>query len=388
MTDQAPRLPELVERAEVVARDVLRPNIDEEDRDALWPEPGMRALGTMGLLGLNAPTSVGGHGLGLEALASITRVLARENPSAALCFGMHCVGTAVIGAKATPAQRDALLTPIAQGSHITTLALSEPGTGSHFWFPETQIRPDGDGYVVDGVKSFVTSGGRADSYVMSTVAATEAADGDGVFSAVLVEAGSPGLEWQEEWRGFGMRGNASRSVRLEGVRIPRDHLLGEEGDQLWYVFEVVAPYFLIAMAGTYLGIAEAAVDIAAEHLGSRRHTHTGELLGSHPRLSAELGSMWIDLESARQLVFSAARRADAAAPDGLPGVLACKAAATRAAVDLTNRAMTLVGGLGYRENSHLSRLLRDARAGHVMAPTTYVLEAWLGRALLGMPLLS
>jgi isovaleryl-CoA dehydrogenase len=388
MTDQPPRLPELVERAESVARDVLRPNIDEEDRDALWPEPGMRALGAMGLLGLNAPTSVGGHGLGLEALAAITRVLARENPSAALCFGMHCVGTAAIGAKATAAQREAFLSPIAQGDHITSLALSEPGTGSHFWFSETQIRPDGDHYALDGVKSFVTSGGHADSYVMSTVAATDAPDGDGIFSAVVVEAGTPGLEWQEEWRGFGMRGNASRTVRLEGVRIPRGHLLGEEGDQLWYVFEVVAPYFLVAMAGTYLGIAEAAVDIAAEHLGSRRHTHTGELLGSHPRLSGELGSMWIDLESARQLVFSAARRADAGAPDGLPGVLACKAAATRAAVELSNRSMTLVGGLGYRENSHLSRLLRDARAGHVMAPTTYVLEAWLGRALLGMPLLS
>jgi isovaleryl-CoA dehydrogenase len=382
------RLPELVERAETVARDILRPNVEEEDRDALWPEPGMRALAATGLMGLNAPVSAGGHGLGLEALVSVARVLARENPSAALCYAMHCVGTAVIAAKATPTQQERFLEPIAAGRHITTLALSEPGTGSHFYFPETRLEAQSSGYLVDGVKSFITNGGHADSYVIST-AATDGGDaGEGMFSAVLVEADSPGMEWQEAWRGFGMRGNSSRTVRLDRVRVPGDHLLGDVGDQHWYVFEVVVPYFLCAMAGTYLGIAEAAVDLAAEHLGSRRHSHTGDLLGANPTLAAELGSMWIELESARQLVLSSARRGDAAAVDALPGILACKAAATGAAVDLTNRAMTLMGGIGYLENSQLSRLLRDARAGHVMGPTTHVLETWLGRALLGMPLLQ
>ncbi len=381
------RLTELIERAEIVARDVLRPNVEEEDREALWPEPGMRALAASGLMGLNAPVSAGGLGQGLEALVCMARVLARENASAALCYAMHCVGTAVIGAKASKVQQERFLEPIAAGEHITTLALSEPGSGAQFYFPETAVRPAPDGYVLDGVKSFVTNGGQADSYVISTAAA-DAAAGEGVFSVVLVGADSAGLSWGEPWQGFGMRGNSSRTVELEGVRVGSDSLLGREGDQLWYVFEVVTPYFLAAMAGTYLGIAEAAVDLAAEHLGSRRHSHTGDLLGANPILSSELGSMWIKLESTRQLVLYSARRADAAAADGLSGILACKAAATEAAVDLTNRAMTLVGGLGYRENSHLSRLLRDARAGHIMAPTTQVLETWLGRALLGMPLLQ
>jgi isovaleryl-CoA dehydrogenase len=392
MTPEALRLPELLERAEAVAREVLRPNVEREDREARWPEAGMRALAASGLMGLHVPVSVGGHGLGLEGLVNISRVLARENPSAALCYAMHCVGTAVIAAKATAYQRSRFLEPIAAGEHITTLALSEPGTGSHFYLPESSIEPAGDDFIVRGVKSFVTNGAQADSYVVSTVAGagtgvdTEAAEG--VFSAVVVEQGAQGLRWGPEWRGFGMRGNSSRTATLDGVRVPREHLLGEEGDQLWYVFEVVTPYFLAAMAGTYLGIAEAAVDIAAEHLGSRRHSHTGDLLGANLRLAGDLGNMWIDLESARQLVLSAARRGDADAADALAGVLACKVAATRVAVDLTNRAMTLVGGIGFQENSHLSRLLRDARAGHIMAPTTQVLETWLGRSLLGMPLLQ
>ena len=382
------RLPELIARAEAVARDVLRPNAEREDREALWPEPGMRALAEAGLMGLNAPPAVGGHGLGMEALVELSRVLAHENPSAALCYAMHCVGTATIAARATPEQTERFLRPIAAGEHITTLALSEPGSGSDFYLPETRLEREGDEYVVRGVKSFVTNGDHADSHVMSTVGVEEAARDSGVFSTIVVETSAPGLEWQAPWSGFGMRGNASRSVELNGVRVPRSNLLGEEGDQLWYVFEVIAPYFLAAMAGTYVGIAEAAVEIAAEHLGSRRHSHTGALLGGHATLAGDLGGMWIQLESARQLVRSAARRGDAGASDALPGVLACKAAASDAAVELTNGAMTLVGGIGYRENSRLSRLLRDARASHVMAPTTHALQIWLGRALMGMPLLQ
>lgn len=387
MPATAARLSELLERVEAITRDVVRTNAEREDREALWPEPAMRALAEAGLMGLNAPRDAGGHGLGLEALVRVSRVLAHENPSAALCFAMHCVGTATIAAKATADQKQRFLEPIAAGEHITTLALSEPGSGSDFYIPETRLEDEGEHYVVHGVKSFITNGDHADSHVMST-AAREADRGEGVFSTIVVEKGTPGMEWQAEWAGFGMRGNASRTVRLEGVRVPKSNLLGEEGDQLWYVFEVIAPYFLAAMAGTYLGIAEASVDIAAEHLGSRRHSHTGELLGSHPTLAGELGGMWIQLESTRQLVMSAARRADSGDPDALPGVLACKAAASDAAVDLSNHAMTLVGGIGYRENSHLSRLLRDARASHVMAPTTHALQVWLGRALMGMPLLG
>lgn len=381
-------LPPLIERVEAIARDVLRDEAEREDRDAVWPEKGMRALGEAGLLGLNAPATAGGHGLGIEALVEVSRVLAHENPSAALCYAMHCVGTAVITAKATPDQRERFLEPIAEGSHVTTLALSEPGTGAHFYIPETRLEEDGDDYLVSGVKSFVTNGGRADSYVLSTVGAPRSEIQEGEFSAVVLEAGTEGMTWGEEWRGFGMRGNSSRTVELDRVRIPRKNLLGAEGDEPWYLFEVVIPYFLGAMAGTYLGVAEAAVDLAVEHLGSRRYSHTGETLGGHPTVAGELGEMWVRLESARQLVLAGARRADAGTPESLRGVFASKVAASDAAVELTKDAMRLTGGVGYRENSHLGRLLRDAQASHLMAPTTEMLRTWIGRALLDLPLLQ
>jgi isovaleryl-CoA dehydrogenase len=175
-------------------------------------------------------------------------------------------------------------------------------------------------------------------------------------------------------------------MRLEGVRLPRHNLLGEEGDQLWYVFEVVAPYFLMAMAGTYGGVARSALQEAQDHLGSRRHEHTGELLGAHPLLAHRLGELWIDVERTRQLIYAAAARGDSDTADALRFIFACKGAAADTAVRVTNEALTLGGGIAYRENSKLSRLLRDARAGHVMAPTTDMLKTWLGRALLKLPL--
>ena len=364
---------------------MVAPRAEREDAEALWPEPAMRALADAGLTGLHVPEALGGHGEGLAGLVAVSEVLARESPSTALCYAMHCVGTAVIAAKATDHQKQAYLEPIARGEHVTTIALSEPGTGAHFYIPQTRLTREDDGFVLNGTKSFVTNGGHADSYVVST--ATEADGGmEGAFSCVLVDGGAPGLEWQDQWLGLGMRSNSSLTVRLDGLRVPHGNLLGEEGDQLWYVFEVIAPYFLVAMAGTYLGVAHASFEIAREHLGSRRHAHSGELLGSAPVLAHRLGELWTELEKTRRLVYSAAESADAGDPGALVAVLACKAAAGDAAVGIANEAMTLAGGIGYRENSKLARMLRDARASHVMAPTTDILKTWVGRALLNLPL--
>jgi isovaleryl-CoA dehydrogenase len=382
----SPRLRELVGIAREITTSTLAANVEREDAEGLWPAEAMRELAQAGLLGLTVPEALGGHGERLLGLVAISETLAQESPSTALCFAMHCVGTAVIAAKATDYHNQAYLEPIARGEHITTLALSEPGTGAYFWIPQTTLSEGRDGYLLSGTKSFITNGGHADSYVLSTAAAADTED-TGVFSCVVVDADRPNLEWGEPWLGLGMRSNSSRSLCLSGVPIPRENLLGEAGDQLWYVFEVVAPYFLMAMAGTYTGVASAAFDVSRQHLAQRRHSHSGELLGANPVLAHRLGELWLELEKTREIVYSAASRADADEPDALLAVLACKAAAGDAAVHIANEAMTLVGGMGYSENGKLARLLRDARASHVMSPTTDMLKTWVGRALVGLPLL-
>lgn len=376
-------LQRLVDRAADVAERAVAPRAEALDRDGGWPAEQMQALATAGLLGLTVPAHLGGHGQGLLGLAAVTETLGRACASTAMCYGMHCVGTAVIAAKATPAQEDRYLRPIARGEHVTTLALSEAGTGAHFFMPQTQLARDGGEYVLDGEKQFVTNGGRADSYVVSTRASDDA---EGDFSCIVVDADAAGIDWGAPWHGLGMRGNSSRAMRLAHVRLPADRLLGAEGDQTWYVFEVVAPYFLTAMAGTYVGVARAALDLATQHLKGRHHAHSGQALADVEILQHHVGTLWAAVEKSRLLVQHAARLGDLGTLDALTAILASKADAARTAVQATNEAMSLGGGIAYRENSALARLLRDARASHVMSPTTDMLTLWTGRSALGRPL--
>ncbi|UAW98370.1 acyl-CoA/acyl-ACP dehydrogenase [Halopseudomonas nanhaiensis] len=385
MPNLTPKLNALRSLTETIVAETVAPHAERIDRNGVWPAESMQALAEAGLLGLQVPQAQGGHGQGMLALSVITEALGKACPSSALCFGMHCVGTAVIAAKATSHQQEHYLRAIARGEHVTTLALSERGTGSHFYLPETTLDDAGDTYRLNGTKQFVTSGGHADSYVVSTVASDKADNGD--FSCVIVDAQASGVRWGDAWNGFGMRGNSSRPLHLENVCVPKANLLGESGDQVWYVFEVVAPYFLMAMAGSYLGVAQSALDTAGEHLRARRYEHSGESLRHIETLQVRFADMWTSLARTRALVREAARMGDAGHPEALPHVLACKTAAGETAVQLANEAMTLCGGTAYRDNSRVAQMLRDARASHVMAPTTDLLKIWTGRSLLGLPLL-
>lgn len=387
-TTARPSLSQVLERAEKVAAGIARAEAETTDREARWPQRAIRALLDSGLGGLVVSSAHGGLGFGHLATARVCEILGRECASTALCFGMHLVGSAVINAKATEWQTAHLLAPITEGRHLTTLALSEPGTGVHFYLPQTRmVDATAQGFLVSGTKSFVTNGGKADSYVVSTVAADPGAP-PGLFSCMVVPSGSKGLTWGPAWDGLGMRGNCSRNLTLHEVAVPRTHLLGGPGDQIWYVFEIVAPYFLMAMAGTYLGLAEGALDQVRRHLSHREYDHTGTSLAQQPVLQHRVGVLWGMVSRCRSLVYSAAAEADSRPGKALLDILTAKAESADTAVEAVNQAMTLAGGIAYRENSTLSRMLRDARAAHIMSPTTDILRTWAGRALLGLPLLS
>jgi isovaleryl-CoA dehydrogenase len=377
---------EAVARARDVAGEVAAPLVERTD-SGVWPEEAMRALQQAGLGGLLVPVEHGGSGLGLRAVTGVGEVIGRVCASTSICFGMHHVAAAVLAAKATEKQAEEYLRPIAAGEHLTTLALSEPGSGAQFWLPQVKLHQTDDGWLVDGVKSFVTNGSHADSYVVSTVAADPAAPA-GEFSCVVVPATAFGLRFHGSWDGIGMRGNSSLSARLDQVELEPWALLGAPGDQIWYVFELVAPYFLAAMAGTYLGVAAASLDVAVEHLQARRHSHTGRALAGEPVLQHRVGVLWARVQEVRRLVHWAAEEAEIGGPDALPALASAKASVADCAVQVANEAMTLVGGLGYSDRSPAERHLRDARAAHVMSPTTDILRTWAGRAVLGLPVLG
>lgn len=381
-------LDDILDQTREIALNELAPRADEIDKTGLWPEKSIRALQRAGLGGLVIPAEHGGLGYGLLGVAKVCEILAKECSSTAMCFGMHLVGSAVLSAKATTAQQKNFLEPIAKGNHLTTLSLSEPGTGANFYIPEAELtKNDNGGYILNGVKSFVTNGGYADSYVVSTVI-PEPDTQIGQFSCVVVPNKSKGMEWQDSWEGIGMKGNASRNMKLNEIPIPADNLLGEPGDQIWYVFEIIAPYFVSAMSGTYLGIASAALDEAIEHVKDRTHTHSGASLSQQPVIQHRLGTLWSKVESARQLIYSAAAKGDSGEPESVLSLFSSKAEVADCAVDVVNEVMTLMGGKAYAEGGKVGRLLRDARASHVMAPPTDMLRTWTGRALLDLPLLG
>ncbi|MDH3583783.1 MAG: acyl-CoA dehydrogenase family protein, partial [Phycisphaerae bacterium] len=180
----------------------------------------------------------------------------------------------------------------------------------------------------------------------------------------------------------------SRMVELKDVPVPRSDLLGEEGDQIWYMFHVVTPYFLVAMAATYLGVASTALDEARQHLARRHYSHSGSTLSQISVLQHRLGCLWAEVERTRRLIYFAASEFDTGAPDALVALCSAKAEVADCVVNVVNQAMSLTGGVSYREGARLDRLMRDARAAHVMAPTTDILRTWAGRALLDHPILG
>ncbi len=372
-------------RTREIAEDVCVPAADQVDAEPRWPAEGLRALGAAGLGGLVVPEAYGGQNAGLTGLARVCEILAHACPSTAICFGMHSVGTAVIAARASQALGEKFLVPIAQGHHITAISLSEPGVGADYFFPRCGLRHDGDDWVLDGHKAMVTNGSHADSYVIAAKSGEHASPG--TFSCVLVPAGHDGMQWGKPWDGFGLRGNSARDLVLRGVRVSQDHLIGAEGDQLWLVFHAIAPHFLIALAATYLGAAQAAFDLALNYVRHRERPHALHSLAQVPIVQQKLGVLWAMLERTRLLVLHAAMEGDRTGVAG-PAQFAAKAEAADTAVAVCNEALTLCGGSAFRGQGKLGRLLRDVRAAPIMAPTTDMLRVWTGRALLGEPLLG
>lgn len=373
--------------AQDVAREAAGPAAEAVDREARWPAETVGALASAGLLGLVVPREYGGLGQGASTLAVVTEVLGSVCGSSGLVFGMHSVATATIAARVSPAQARRYLEPVSRGEHVTTLAVSEPGTGVHFYLPSTAFERTEDGsYELEGTKSFVTSAGHADSYVVSAAAAGAEAD-PGTFSCFVVDADEPGIELGPPWDGLGMRGNSSRSVTFRRVRLDGDRRLGQEGDETWFLFDVVAPYFIVAMSATYLGVAQGALKLVQEHVRERTYRHTGRSLANEDQVAPEVAEIWLRVERSRQLLWHAARQLDAAHPEAARSLFAAKIDVVRTAVEVTDRALVLSGGRGYGAGAHLGRALRDARAGHIMSPSTDLLRRWLGRSLLDLPLL-
>jgi len=295
-----------------------------------------------------------------------------------MVFLMHEVTAATIAIGSGPAAAE-LLPKLASGGAIGTLAFSERGTGAHFYNPELKAVRTNGSVTISGRKSFVTSGGHADTYLVLVQGEAE-----GTADAYLVSADAPGVRFDGAWDGLGMAGNSSIALVLEDVQVGDETRIGAPGKAGELVFGVVAPFFLVGLAAVNVGIASAAARTATEHAAGRRYPD-GSSLAEVQYVQHLIADMDLATRQARLLVREAAALGDAGDETALVAIMEAKVAATDAAASVTQKALEATGGQGYTPSLPIERHLRDSRAGAVMAPTNAVLRNWIGKALAGLP---
>jgi alkylation response protein AidB-like acyl-CoA dehydrogenase len=340
----------------------------------------MQRFGEDGILGLTCATDVGGGGEGLRAAADVVNQVARHCSSTAMVLMMHYAATAALEAHgSTEVRRE-----IASGRHLTTLAFSEAGSRSHFWAPMSSAVCDNGGVRLDARKSWVTAAGEADSYVWSS----RPVDAEGLMSLWLVPSSAPGLTVSGPFDGLGLRGNASRPVTAEGVKVATDSMLGDDGAGLDVALAVILPWFLVMNAAASVGLMEAVTSEAAGHLASTRLEHLDQSLAQQPALRAELARMRLETDKAAALLADTIQAIETGREDATLRVLEIKAATADTAAAVADQAMRICGGAAFRKELGVERRLRDALAARVMAPTSDALLDFVGRVLTGLPLME
>jgi alkylation response protein AidB-like acyl-CoA dehydrogenase len=372
-------------KATEIAASVLAPAARQNDKEGRFSSEAVDALGRAGLLGLMLPAELGGSGLGPRSFAAVTAALAEADASVAMVYLMHICAVATIAAAPPGAAVEPILREIAAGRHLSTLAISESGSRSHFWAPVSRARRNGAGVHLTAKKSFVTSAGNAQSYVVSSLAP----DGTGPTDSTLylVPADSPGLSVAGPWDGLGLRANASAPMTLDGCEVPSELRLTDDGAGFKAMLEVALPPFNLGTASVSLGLCRAAVAGTAAHLKNARFEHLGQSLGeSLPTLRAQLATMQIDTDGLAARIDDLVEHLERPRETTMLRVLETKAAAGEVAIGVTSAAMRACGGAAFSRHMNIERLFRDAHAGAVMAPTGDVLRDFIAKAILGMPL--
>ena len=358
---------------------VARAHAAEVDRDGRFPDEAIAALRESGLMGLTLPTEVGGLGGGPHELIAALDAIAGACGSTAMITLMHFAACAPLSAS-PPSGHPGILGDMASGRALGTLAFSEAGSRSHFWAPVSRPEAEAAGLRVSAKKSWVTAAGHADVYVVST----QTPDGAGV-DLYAIPAGTPGVDVAGTFTGLGFRGNASSPMTFELMLDDRSRL-GASGAGTDLMLSVVLRGFNLGNASVSLGLSRAAVEAAITHTTGARLQHLDQTLSALPTIRAQLAKMSIDLEATRSYLDRAAARVTQPQDDTPLFVLGSKAAANDAALRITDAAMRVCGGAAFSHHLQVERYFRDARAGHVMAPTADALYEFYGRAITGRPL--
>ena len=358
------------------AESELAPHAAEWDRDCTFPVEALRKAAALGFGGIYVRDDVGGSNLTRLDAALIFEGLARGCASSAAYVSIHNMASWMIDSYGTDAQRRRFLPRLASMEHFASYCLTEPGAGSDAASLRTGARREGEHYVLNGTKAFVSGGGHADVYVCMV---RTGGPGAGGISCLAVERDTPGLGFGAQEKKLGWHSQPTAMVIFEDCRVPAENLIGTQGQG-----------FGIAMAGLdggriniaacSLGAAQASLEIARDHLLQREQF--GRRLAEFQALRFTLADMATSLEASRLMIHRAAATLDAGAPDATMVTAMAKRFATDAGFEVCNQALQLLGGYGYLMDFPVERHLRDLRVHQILEGTNEIMRLIIARRLL------
>ncbi len=342
----------------------LAEEIDEEER---FPVETVEKLAKYGFMGIPFPKEYGGCGADNLAYSMAVEELGKVCATTAVIVSAHtslcCQPIYQFG---TEAQKQKYLVPLAKGEKLGAFGLTEPSAGTDASMQQTKAVLDGDEYVLNGTKIFITNAGYAQVYVI--IAMTDVSKGTRGISAFIVEEGTPGFSVGKKERKMGIRGSATCELIFENCRIPKENLLGKEGQGFKIAMQTLDSG-RIGIASQALGIAEGAIEECIKYVMERKQF--GRKIGQFQNTQFELADMATKAEAAKLLVYEAACEKDAHRPYGHLSSMAKYYAATTAS-DVTRRCLQLYGGYGYTREYPAERMMRDAKITEIYEGTSEV----------------
>jgi butyryl-CoA dehydrogenase len=339
-----------------IAEERIKPVAARYDEAAEFPWDIVQVLREAEIFGVSIPAEYGGMGGGVLEMALVTEALSWGCGGIALAFGGTGLGAFPIILFGSDEQKARYLPPIARGEQLAAFAITEADAGSDAGSIRTTARREGDWYILNGTKQWITNGGEAGIYTV--IAQTDKAKGARGASAFIVEKGFPGVKFGKKENKLGIRASATREVVFEDARVPAENLIAREGMGFIVAlrtFDHARP----GVAAQAVGIAQRALDEAVHYARVRKQF--GHPISSFQGVQFMLADMAIAVEAARALVYSAARLIDSGGKDISRASAICKTFASDACVKVTIDAVQVFGGYGYMKEYPVEKLLRDAK---------------------------
>ncbi len=370
------------EKTREFAKEFVDPYAKVIDDEARFPRETFKALGEHGYFKLLIPEEQGGLGLGPVEHQEAVLALAESCPTVGLCYMMSNVALNCILAKGNATLKDRVIKDVVENNKFLALAYSEFGTGTHFYKPEITAEENGGKTTLNGYKSMVTSAEEASYYLVLAPSIKN----PGQINNWCIPYESDGLSFEmSEWQGVGMRGNASCPMKMDNVTLDDSFKIGDDGDGMSQVFELVAPLFIIGLAGVYSGLTAMQSRLATEYALSREYPD-GTNLSKFETVQIHLAKLYVMAQNSKTFTREAAIALTNGDEEALAKIIGARINASENAIESSRIAMRVGGGKTYNKATQIERLMRDSYAGQIMAPSVDVLTVWLGKALTGQPL--